>query len=610
MQPSNPLLTSLSSCLRESVVYAVARQLWLGQPLATSERVAGFPSKYREGFVLQEIAATLLSLALRLHVQRSSLSAVPCKGGRSQSIVHEDSAPGYFSISPSASELAITNASYAKLEREDIDYSQLVNAVNMEYLLYIRESLLPFFSACNIKVAPQLNKHCHNSLKLSMDYHIQLEEAAILVIDCRDEEPLAVDDSVGVVPEFLLDHLCITGSLEHVKESRTVIQSIGYLVTIRTSSSSTGADEEGERKKLRSNITSKCYLGLDAIAMHVTLPLLMVSRHTSQSIHHWRKSLQVFKPSVTQERLVNEQGDQQGVDSSSITVAQSQSWLTAKSLVSILSSMEKKKLSPPTAAISQSKQATPRGSQRNMNISTYSSSPNYPLSIKALGAISKTYGLEEPDVNNTSSSTSNKRRLSIDSNSSQDSPNNITITIDPGQQENANHGIISSGSHGIEPAEDTTDSPQLLSSDPEAPIQASMATYTKNGSHKISSTINPVDYVPELSPVVEMPNMNKILAIPDNQLEFSVYGSVRVKSLQVSSQVGTLLVMLEVRNISGAIDCRQIPSEKRTEFSAQTGPVPTEGVPILYKLLPTYLSVSSTLQQCCIRVFDSAVSQG
>ena len=567
--------------------------------MATTERLAGFPTVYQEGFLLQEIVATLISLSLRLNVQGSSLSAIPCVGGNLQmrpSIFSEDATLGYFSISPSASELAITNASYSKQEYENIDYTTLVNAVdNTEALLYIREALLPFFSACNIRITPQLNKQCHNSLKLNVDYHIQLEEAAILVIDGREDTGDSVDDSVGVVPEFLLDHLCITGSLEHVVESRFVVQSSGHLVTIRSNS------DNNDRKKHHSNVTSKCYLGLDAIATHVTLPLLMLSRHTSQSLHHWRKSFHAFKPTVSSS--IHSMGPAgQSTDSISQPVTESQSWITAQSLVSILIEMERSKLhtTPSNNNASQSKQATPRGSNRNTNISTHSSTPNYPLSLKALGTISKMYGIEEPDT---------KRRHS--SSSSAESPTKPTIP--PSSLETGNTGILSSGSHGIEGTEDTTDSANVFSSDPEAPIQASMATYaTRKGStSKGPVIVNPTDFVPDLSPVAEMPNMNEILAIPDNQLEFSVYGSIRIQSLQVSSQVGTLLVMFEVRNISGAIDCRQIPSvKKKADINIQTGPAVSDHTPLLYKLLPTYLSVSSTLQQCCIRVFDSAVSDG
>ncbi len=544
--------------------------------MATSEHLAGFPSTYQEGFLLKEIVATLLSLSLRLLVQGSSLSAISCDGGKpiKPNIFSEDSTVGYFSISPSASELAITNASYAKREYEHIDYTSLVNSVeDMNALLYIRESLLPFFAACNIKIAPQLIKQCHNSLKLNVDYRILLEEAAILIIDGREEGEESVDDSVGVVPEFLLDNLCITGSLVHTVESIAVVQSTGHLITIRTTS------DNKERKKRNSNITSKCYLGLDAIATHVTLPLLMLSRHTSQSLHHWRKSFSTFKPTTDTSTLEASNNEQPLLEPIAV---ESQSWVTAQSLVSILMDMEKSKshVTPPIN-VSQSKPTTPRSSQRNINLTTHSSSPNYPLSMKALGTISKMYGIEEPDI---------KQRLS--SSSSTESP-------DKGIPPSA--AILSSGSHGLEGGtEDTTDSGHVFSSDNDA--AQIHTTYSKKAStSKNPILLNPVDFVPEVSPVVEMPNMNEILGIPDSQLEFSVYGSIRIKSLQVSSQVGTLLLMFEVRNISGAIDCRQIPTKKTSD---------PNHTPLLYKLLPTYLSISSTLQQCCVRVFDSAVSDG
>ena len=573
--------------------------------MATDDRLAQFPSDYQQGFILQEIIATLIGLGLRLYVQRSSLSSLPCVGGASHPSMYssDPSAPGYFSISPSASELAMGEESFGKIARENIDYLALVRAADTNCLLYIRECLLPLFSACNIKITPQLSKQCHNSLKLNMDYNITLEEAAILVMDGRDEESQfdSVDDSVGVVPEFLLDHLSITGSLEHVTESRIVTRPSGYLVTVRSSSH--------QRKSHRSNVTAKCCLGLDAIATHITLPLLMLSRHNSHSLRHWRRGLSKPRPQDVphpQDVPCPRQYDQPDSNKKDTIedVTLSHSWNTAKSLVGILGAMEKHKTTPTSPPLtSQSKQATPKGTRHAPNLP---SSPPYPLSVKALGAISRNYGLEEPD-----SIPKRRRRLSDDSISSNDSPNKLVIRATPtGHTHPGQGGVISSGSHGLEGTEDTTDSPQVLSSDTEAPVQASMATYTKKAPPtKTTPIINPVDFIPELSPVLDVPNMNEILAIPDDQLEFSVCGLVRVKSLQVSSQIGSLLAMLEVRNISGAVDCRQIPAASGEEGNAPPVASP-DAVPFLYTLLPTYLSLSSTLQQCCVRVFDSAVSQG
>ena len=626
-QLKNPLLTCVSRCLRETVTYAVTQQLWQGLPIATEERLLNFPSNYHEGFLLQEIVATLLCLALRLRVQDSPLSAIPCM----EAFRPRTSYPqiltgiGYFSISPSPSELAVTNATYIQedyVDRENIDYCSLVKGVDPTSLVYIREAMLPFFFACNVKMAPQLKTQCHNSLKLSVDYTIRLEEAAILVIDGREahthEADLIDDDSVGVVPEFLLEDLCLIGSLEHVVESRVIFQSSGRLVTIRPKTASS------EGKKHRSNVTSKCHLGFNTIATHLTLPLLMLFRHTSESIGHWRKSFRAFKVSDNSPPLQESQlgGDQVSAEPDIVlsqTTLQSHSWVTAQSLVEMLTGMESKHLSSlapttPTATVAplHSKQTTPKSSHKNLNISNYSTSPHFPISAKVAVSFGKTDELEEVETPLEKKS-SHQRRSSLDSSTSvepAESPPEVSITIQPPSNQVlegvGSHGFGSSGSHGLELMEDTTDSPQVFSSDTEAPVQTSMATYATK---KIPPpSINPVDFVPELSPVLEMPNMNEVLAIPDSQLEFSVYGSLRVKSLQISSQVETLFVMLEVRNISGAIDCRQIPSDKKSNVKAET--TTSDHTPLLYKLLPTYLSVSSILQQCCIRVFDSAVSKG
>lgn len=624
----------MSSQLRHSTTFAIITQMWHGLSTATDELMSGFPSEYQQGFLLQELMATSLALAVRLGTEQAVLSSIPIQHkpikhrsrSTKSSIAPSVISTGYYSISPSPSDLAVPNVMYHQQHetiKENTDYRTLVQGTNYEHFVLLRESLLPFYSSCSIKVAPQLKTHCHNSSKLSLEYHLLLQEAALLVMDGRtSHQETDVIESYHVIPEFLLEQLSIAGSLENVVESHVLTaQSSNYLITVRHKQAE--AKSDGTSKQ-RSNITSKCYVSLDTIATHITLPFLMVCRHSSESLHHMRKSLQalMFSPGQPGPEVTSNVGSAQvsqlvteenhvGIDE--VETLRSPAWITAQSLVQQLFLMEQKQNStqniPHVSRLYASTQpilTTPQSNNIKPPITEYSNSPRNPqrrvspvLDVSGLGV-----SLESSNHELGAGESCHASLSSLTSGECPESPVDVVVNMETSVPPHI-QSIFSSSSHGQDPVDDTTDSPQVFSSDTEAPVQNSMATYSGPG--KPSIKIIPDINTKEQPEAPETPNMREILNVPDDQLEFSVFGSIKIGTIQVSTQVETLLLILEIQSVSGAVDCRQIPPDISMQFS--TMPLSHGGhVPLVYKLLPTYLSIAGTFKRTLIRVSDAAIS--
>ena len=156
----SPLALPVSVQLRQSIVYCLINQLWQGLSQATEERTMSLPSDYQEGFLLKEVMALTIILTARLgnwtRPVTPPASAPPRKFSRSKPTDTSSitNSVGYFSISPPPSELGLPVSQYAQLEpiREIYDYSGVMNSTSFLNFLVLRESLLPFYSASNIKV--------------------------------------------------------------------------------------------------------------------------------------------------------------------------------------------------------------------------------------------------------------------------------------------------------------------------------------------------------------------------------------------------------------------------------------------------------------------------
>lgn len=576
---SMPLLNEVSTQLRQSTVCAIINHLWASLPHATEERLSAFSSVYKEGYLLQEIMATSLALVIKLHSQSTPrVSPVQViKPTRSrQKITNASVTPSvvtYHSISPSPSDLALPNSMYqyyGALPTDDNDYQLLISSTSYNQIVVLRESLLPFYASSNITVAPQLKKECYNKSKLSMEYRLQFQEVAVIVVDGRVTIAEETIESYDVIPEFLLEQLHISGSLEYVVESRTLSsQTANYIITVR--SKQLGA---GSPKKLHSNVTSKCLVSLETLATHITLPFLMVFRHTSESLRHMRELFDELKIShiLNTEAPLNEASA--GVNE--MGTAGVPSWNKTQSLVQQFHIMELRyhpQLGKPAG--------TPLSVHLNASNKSNIDSMHNLLTVMS------------PSSNNSSQvfNTGDNRNPSLSSYEPPESPIDVAIGIETSNVPDMNN-------------DDTTDSPHVFSSDPDAPIQSSMATYTSKPTLKASPHLS-IDK--EHSKAPEVPNMREVLIIPDEQLEFSIFGSIKITTIQVSAQIESILLVLEVQGLSGSVDCRQLPPELSLSFTSQPLPSGTH-IPLVYKLLPTYLSIASTLRKSFLRVADGSIS--
>jgi hypothetical protein len=576
---SMPLLTKVSNELRETTVCAILNQLWGGLPLATEECISSLSSVYKEGYLLQEIMAASLGLLAKL--KNDDTLNVSLNQLKSQKLQLSRRPTGaqvvdYHSISPSPSLLAVPNElhcnDFPPPHITNTDYNYIINDTDYDEFVVLRESLLPFYKACNVYISPQLKKECFNKSKLAMEYLLEFQEIAVLVIDGRstdlmqDEESLA---SYEVFPEFLLEQFHISGSLDYVVESVSVPSQVStYIVTVRTKKT---RKNDHLPKKRHSNVISKCSVSLGTLAMHITLPLLMVVRHTSQSMSHMRSIFDEIRQTTRNILQMDSDRQSENEDNTNVTnEALAQSMLVfTQNLVQQFICMEQRK--------------------------TCRSMHTTPQSIKK---IEQTVSIPQSQLSPfTDTNMQESHSLTSSPSDVPDSPINgldepVLVIHHP-----------RSGQYDI--IDDTTDSPQVFSSDPDAPIQASLATYPSKTAIKPSSSFD-IDQ----SDGPESPNMRELLIIPDEQLEFSVFGSIRITTIQVSTQIESMFLVLEIQNVSGSIDCRQIPHSLSQQFVTKvlTTDTPPSHVPFIYKLLPTYLSFASNFKRTLIRAADNAIS--
>lgn len=558
-----PLLTDVSRKIRDSVSFSFIDQLCFGLSSAVETNASELPQSYKEGFLLQEIMAMSLALSLKLLTQQyqsSTASPVQMRNSKSRHMSGRVSTPSggptvvsYHSISPSPSDLGVPNVLFTPQQlnptsgMEHSDYQLLTEKASYNHFILLRESLLPVFKSSNIIIASQLKKHSHNSSVLIAEYKLQLPKTTLVVVNGLED--------THQQPELIVEQLCISGSLKYTLESRIVApKAVNYIVTVRHK---TNIDDSSSQK-LRSNVMSKCSISLETLALHISLPLMIVIRHTSESLHHMRQYLQDLAQ-IPQTLLIELQS---ATDTNDINIS-SNVWKRGEQLKNVLIELEGKYLPSPDSVTVQS---TPN-SRRNVLI-------------------------QKPTTINITHSDSLRESQSLSSVASEhiDSPMTDDVT--------KSHHILSSSSHGAEHVEDTTDSPQIFSSDPEAPIQSSMATYDTS-----KSVIKDTSFDVEQYDVSEItPNVREILSIPDDQLEFSIYGSVRIACIHISTRIESLLLLFEVQGISGSVDCRKATNDKSFSTGAHYH------VPIVYSLLPTYLSVASTLRRTTLRVIDPVIS--
>ena len=163
--------------------------------------------------------------------------------------------------------------------------------------------------------------------------------------------------------------------------------------------------------------------------------------------------------------------------------------------------------------------------------------------------------------------------------------------------------------------DDTTDSMQVLSSDYETTGKSSKTNY--NFSQRVANKrlhFGAPDAVSDQQPTVsDLHEVQRDLAISDDQLQLSFFGLVKISKICITFGVESIQTVLEVKGITGSVDCRRKHGERQVPISVKA--VATNNVSarrhtqFIYKILPTYLSVASQFQQFNITVLDPAISK-
>ena len=537
------------------MVYAIILRMWHSLTISSDNMVSVVPDAAED--IKLELLASSLALAAKVWNQhalgRKQQPAVRVpsveRGWKESSATHS---VGYVSISPSPSELAVPNVLFvASSAAQQDDIKDIAHQVNFDEHLLLREALLPLFSAAGLKVPSQLKVKCHNSSEINMEYNLSLSEGNIVVVDRSvSGSTLRLPSQAHKSESVLLVHqVCVSGSLKYlVKNKSPQLQNTSYLVT-------TKSPVDMNTTRQYSNITSKFSVRLDSLVVNITFPLMMICRHSSESFRHWltyqrqvhnqprkhdRHSAACVAGSTDPAMEEVEETDQQGVASAA--------WTTSQQLVEWFLSLEKDKNPPLTVESSRGSEPS-RITSSNIpmekhKLTEYAHSPKYPRAHRVTAQ-------EGGQLSSGQSYTS------LTSGDREEYTHDVVIKIEPTPSVS-----IKYHSHSLEAADDTTDSPQMLSSDNDTSSSWG-ATYNAPSrfasNHSRGSKLETTDHVQSR---LETPNLREGLSVVEDKLRFSVFGLVKISTIQVRSQLETLLTILEIQGVTGAVDCRKMTQDK------------------------------------------------
>ena len=586
---SSPLLNEQSLQLRQSVVFAIILQMWHTLSLATEERLCAVPSRAATD-LKAEIMSSSLALATKvwlqqqhqqlqmsLHKQQAQrrrspepvgfthFSASEGKGGgwKETSGTHSI---GYVSISPSPSELAVPNVVYAASptqQREHVNVENMIHHVGFDNLLLLREALLPLFNASGVKVSSQLKRTCHNSSEFNVEYKLSLMEGGVTVIDGRPSVAKPGPPRQNE-PVLLLDQFDVSGNLKYLAKYRP--SQLGNSLYLITTSSEPPAEVKTSRQ--RPNITSKFSVRLDTVAANVTVPLMMLCRHSSESLLHWTTQRRLAHSSRRDEKPVVAVNGLHLANSALESVEETDLqetplvWTASQRLVECFISLERDHNPQQTAETPRNSEtgrvtaaSTPQSHRVTASVPEFPHSPKYPRAQ----LLRQQEGGDAHLVLHPGQLSSGQSLTSLTSVDHQDSPAEVAIKMEPIPRPS-----VQFISHAMEAMDETTDSQQIFSSDNDAPVQSSLATYNipqrLTGGHNRRLQLESA--VEHANTSLETPNLREGLSVVDEQLQFSVFGLVKISTIQIQSQLETLLSVLEIRGVTGAVDCRKMARSK------------------------------------------------
>lgn len=555
-QSFNPVHSNVTLSLRHSVAYSCLHQLWETLPAFTESAVPVDDGTHTYN---KELICSLLGIAVRLYSQHSEIetgetsnyACLSC-GPMSPSVdaLCDTQSVGYMSISPSPSELAIPNVVLGTdIDLKDIDYDPFFSKASFNLLLALRESLLPFYREAGMKIDPQLRAICHNSDAYLGNFSLNIRETNVVVAECV-EGTKCVHPPVVLVRKFT-----VIGSLNYTHETTPV--PISSLVNLLPKNQT---DSDVVSKV---SISSSCSVIVDNLALSITIPLLKLGRHMLETGHfraHCVRQAKIYGDEQLITPCLSTATPQVIIKTTVLPeeVIESEVIRFTQLLVFLIRSREETnivKITTPTLLVSDYTHSTPKES--------YGLSP--PFDTNIVTSATKLKVQVEPSL--ASSVTSEEVAISMN----EDSP----LLLSP-EAESIQDTLY-----------DMTGDQHLGSSDEHwsqvGPNESFLSPTTNSSGRKAF--------------LIKEHSLPVVLGLSMSELLFSLFGLLKVRHIECSIQIETTTAKVEFEGITGSVDTKKtssLPLIPRAISSSS----------LLKDMLPTYLSVTATLQRSQLTVDD------
>ena len=584
-------------------------QLRRSQPSFSEDLLATVPE---ESLYDGEILATALGLATRLLSLQEDLRDTDSES---------NSSVGYISISPSPSELALPNLVFANSRNfEDIDYDMLFSKVVFGNLVVLRESLLPFLLSAGVQVEPQLRTLCHNSAEMFVDFTVELQETSLYLEELVHAETSSASTTIppsnygSPTPTFYVEHFVVNGCLKYSSES-SLQKSPNLSLLVKN------LDSEGTQRKAtmlsKMNVSAQCCISLDTLTTNVTVPLLKLCRHmveTSKLHPSWRQrfnkgsletqdsvksKLSSDAAAVPTLMMTGSSGadvvipveEIEEEEEEELQATEMDVWQFSQNILSSLVALEYQSI-PAHASPEKGGTATPALSTASFS-STRPKLIDYPYTPRVPRAHFSSSPEKEskhflphrtaaPEFHSDSSTMGARDRplLERDHRRLPSTASNASLTSDVGDviaiQIDDVDGDMQS--FGLSPEEtnndtyggDTTDSQHVMSSEDNEmaaspPNRSSLDDPFPHPSSGFSSVLGSVTGITDIYP------LTKSLTLSESELLFTVFGLLKINSIQLNCQVETTKGSLEFSGISGAVDARKAAPTVRSRITSPVG---------------------------------------
>ena len=571
-KPFNSILARLSVQYRESVMYCCMYQTWRALPMFSEVHIPTLTQTMEEADM--QIMALLLALASKIqYVGEDGPLAAPSSPalvGREIDVASLGTA-GYISISPSPSIMAMPNRLYeSKQYLEQQLNTAIFSQLDYEAMLVIRESLVPLFSAVGVALDENVLHPHLNTAKFTVDFTVQLKDVTFFVLDHVNEGNV-VSPAYSTTPTLFAEKLFLNGSVKHnsVQAPPSPRPTASQLLSVKTES-------PDPLSLAKIAVVSDCCASLDTVHLRVTAPLLKLAKHVSVTGRLRRKASK-------QARL--DQLDQTETPCPPLSappVSEDKPSGVVKFAGSVVSHLVNIQ-GTPAPHVHVQHGTTPSSTHSNVRLVEMAESPRFARKkAQSMPAVPEfksphlhvpagsvpSMGVRYGKMQTSSSEQDDTDQLMMGEAPDGTSPEDVLSTMDTC-------------------GEDTTDSQHVISSDNED------LSY-KLGTHIAASQPTGMASLVVQDSSDHTLSLLKGLAVPDSQLQFTVFCLLKIHSVKCELQVESVSTVLELSEVSAAVDTRNISPPVAVNTA----------LPLLSELLPTYLSVAAILKKSTLRVSD------